>query len=190
MFSNFSFSCTASSCACGFSDSGLIDDEKLLKHKSTAQTVNSLRSTADSMAMLNERKPPQTLRLKVPSDINAVNRAQSVLVNLTEKNIANDSFIKNAPAIKAIENKYNYKLMGKPPIGEKHLKGFHGLSLDEREMPITRERQSKLVPVKSIKRNGSEIHRKPAKMSGSPKLLRPMKCDAQFDRSGRTRYVL
>lgn len=195
----FSFSCTATSCVCGqssgFSDSGLIDNQKTLKHIPTAQTVNNnnnIRSPkTDSIVMHNERKlqqQQQTLRLKISTDSNPIqNRTQNVLVNLNNNNyinyINNNNIAKNKTSI---ENKYNYKLMGKPPIGEKHLKGFYGVSLDEREMPITRERQSKLLPL--TKRNSNnDINRKPIKLS--PKLLRTMKSDAQFDRIGRNRYA-
>lgn len=37
-------------------------------------------------------------------------------------------------------------LCTKPPISEKSSRIFFGVSLDEREMPITRERQTKLLP--------------------------------------------
>lgn len=86
-------------------------------------------------------------------------------------------------------------LMGKPPLGEKHLRSFFGLSLDEREMPITRER-SKLSQTgggsgsgggggnSSSKRTtfGSDA-KKLNKSNVSPKLLRASTYDAYPNRA-------
>lgn len=104
--------------------------------------------------------------------------------NLTE----NDDIAKIDSIINASETKNKFKLLGKPPSGEKHLRdlrSFCGLSLDEREMPITRER-SKLTQPSNSKRCAGDA-KKPPKLVGSPKLLRASTCDAYPSR-GRNRY--
>lgn len=102
--------------------------------------------------------------------------------------IENDDIAKIDSIINASETKNKFKLLGKPPSGEKHLRdlrSFCGLSLDEREMPITRER-SKLTQPSNSKRCAGDA-KKPPKLVGSPKLLRISTCDAYPSR-GRNRY--
>lgn len=60
--------------------------------------------------------------------------------------IVNDTNESINTAIRA--NKKTIKVMNKPPSGEKiiiNYKNNYGVSLEEREMPITRERQSKFL---------------------------------------------
>lgn len=62
------------------------------------------------------------------------------------------------------------KLIGKPPSGDKYTKHFVGLSLDEREMPITRER-SKLYQPNTVKRCSDDSSRaRKMKLNGSQRL--------------------
>lgn len=124
-----------------------------------------------------------------------VNRIQNHTVNYNNNyNIQNDNdyyntienddddVIKAESIINIGKTRSNYKLMGKPPSGEKHLRSFCGLSLDEREMPITRERSKQAT---NTKRNVCDV-KKPTKLVGSPKLLRASTCDAYPSR-GRNR---
>lgn len=66
------------------------------------------------------------------------------------------------------------KLLGKPPIGEKNFKSFFGVSLEDREMPITRERQTKWLNVAT--KRSSDGGRTAIKPSGSPQSVRGMFC--------------
>lgn len=57
-------------------------------------------------------------------------------------------YIDSISSARVIEDNCRSKLLvGKPPISDKSLRTFFGVSLDEREMPITRERQTKQIPV-------------------------------------------
>lgn len=194
-----SSNCASSSCACGqtgnHSDSGLIDNQKIPKFRTTPH--ENVRSKNDSIASANEHLSYAT-RIKTTEPI-YVNRMQNLSVNYN--NIANninesdyydvvvvhnDDVTKAASIINASRVKSNYKLMGKPPSGERYLRSFYGLSLDEREMPITRER-SKLFQAINTKRCVGDTKKNP-KLAGSPKLLRASTCDAYTSR-GRNRYV-
>lgn len=121
-----------------------------------------------------------------------VNRIQNQSVNYNNinesdyyfNNVENDENVtKTESIINVNKMKSNFKLMGKPPSGERYLRSFYGLSLDEREMPITRER-SKLSQTNNTKRCGGDV-KKTTKLSGSPKLLRSSTCDAY----GKNRYT-
>lgn len=93
-------------------------------------------------------------------------RAKSVAVDpLYKSNNQNNhkNPTKNVSMIKANRNKY--KLMGKPPIGERQMKFFFGFSLDEREMPITRERSTRFQVNTTIRNAIDSNHRKPLKSS-------------------------
>lgn len=71
-------------------------------------------------------------------------------------------------------------LWAKPPISDKSSRIFFGVSLDEREMPITRERQTKLLPA-AAKRDPSG--RKANKSSNGTSSM-------QSARNGNTKYDL
>lgn len=70
-------------------------------------------------------------------------------------------------------------LWAKPPISEKSSRIFFGVSLDEREMPITRERQTKLLTVAA---NRDPNGRKANKSNGGGA--------TQSVRNGNTKYDL
>lgn len=70
-------------------------------------------------------------------------------------------------------------LWAKPPISEKSSRIFFGVSLDEREMPITRERETKLLTVAA---NRDPNGRKANKSNGGG--------SAQSVRNGNTKYDL
>lgn len=195
------------------SDSGLIDNQNVIKYR-TPQALpqkNNMRSKTDSIAPFNEHKSHAT-RMKATGTVIAtdepiyVNRIQNQSVNYTNNtnnnntnnNTINDNdyynSIVNHELIKANESiiinaskmKSNHKLMGKPPSGEKYLRSFFGLSLDEREMPITRERSKPLQSNCNTKRSVGDAKKTP-KLVGSPKLLRATStCDAYPNR-GRNR---
>ncbi|XP_031618634.1 uncharacterized protein LOC116337843 [Contarinia nasturtii] len=187
-----SFSCANMSCACGqtgnHSDSGLIDNAKISKYRSSIPS-NNVRTKNDSIALCNEHKSKHATRIKAHAEPIYVNRIQNRLVNYNIDNnesdyyyntVENDDVTNAERIINVNKTKSNYKLMGKPPSGERYLRGFYGLSLDEREMPITRER-SKLLQTNNIKRCVGDV-KKPTKLSGSPKLLRSSTCDAYQSR--------
>lgn len=201
----FSFSCANSTCACGqtgnHSDSGLIDNQKLIKYR-TPIISHNVRSMKDSVALFNEHKSHATRMKNVIANIEPiyVNRMQNQSVNYNINNNINriqngsdyfnatgsDDVTKTESIINVSKTKSNYKLMGKPPSGEKYLRSFYGFSLDEREMPITRER-SKLLQASNTKRCVGDA-KKPPKLIGSPKLLRASTCDAYPSRA-KNRYV-
>lgn len=78
------------------------------------------------------------------------------------------------------DNSRSKLLWAKPPISDKSSRIFFGVSLDEREMPITRERQTKLLPAAS-KRDPSG--RKANKSNNGTGLT-------QSVRNGNTKYDL
>lgn len=196
------------------SDSGLIENKLKLKPKyrqTPAQiSPNAVRSIKnDTVAIFNEHKL-QAARIKIPAYTPAasvgaepiyVNRMQNQSnynninshVNGTQSErdyynvmVENGDIAKFEAIINGSRVKTN-KLIGKPPLGEKHLRSFFGLSLDEREMPITRER-SKLLQTggssNSSKRpNFGSDTKKSNKSIGSPKLLRASTYDAYPSRA-------
>lgn len=136
-----------------------------------------------------EHKSQAVARNKTAPEPIYVNRIESAAVNYMNKSTIPheyNNWNENGDRVQynASKLRSNYKLMGKPPSGEKHLKGFHGLSLDEREMPITRER-SKLMQSSSSKRFAGDT-KKTIKSAESPKLLRVSTCDIYPSR-GRNR---
>lgn len=201
------------SCACGqtgnHSDSGLIDNQNVIKYR-TPQLLpphkNHMRSKNNSVVPFNEHKLHST-RIKTTGTVNTtdepiyVNRIQNQSVNYTNNNTnntindndyynsivkedmmkANESIIINASKMKS-----NHKLMGKPPSGEKYLRSFFGLSLDEREMPITRERSKPLQSNCNTKRSVGDV-KKTTKLVGSPKLLRATSTSDAYPNRGRNR---
>lgn len=196
----FSFSCANSTCACGqtgnHSDSGLIDNQNLLKYRAPASLHNVRSPKIDSIATYNEQKSYAARTKIAANEPIYVNHSQNHTVNYNNINnnynniqnhndyytIENDDIIKADSIINIGKMKSNYKLMGKPPSGEKHLRSFFGLSLDEREMPITRERSKQQTNTKRI---ACDV-KKQSKLVGSPKLLRASTCDAYPSR-GRNR---
>lgn len=93
-------------------------------------------------------------------------------------------------AYKSSALEHNSKLFGKPPSGEKYAKQFFGLSLDEREMPITRER-SKIYQPNTVKRCSDDSSRvRKIKLNGSPRLHHSSKCLDSYSDRLRHRYVL
>lgn len=207
LFSHFSYSCANTSCACGqtgnHSDSGLIDNQNVIKYR-RPQPPNNVRTKNDTVATFNENKSNMT-RNKTTGAIVAtepiyVNRLQNQTVNYNINNninenenendyynsVENDDITKAESIIYASKTKKNHKLIGKPPSGgEKYLRSFFGLSLDEREMPITRERSKLLQANNNTKRSVGDVKKIP-KLGGSPKLLRASTCDAYPSR-GRNR---
>ncbi|XP_055325277.1 uncharacterized protein LOC129579318 isoform X2 [Sitodiplosis mosellana] len=211
-----SYSCANSSCACGqtgnHSDSGLIDNQKVIKYRTPQPPPppspnNNVRSKNDGIAPFNEHKSHAT-RIKTTGAVVTntttaaiepiyVNRMQNQSVNYINSNnindddyydsVVNDDVTKanESIIINASKTKSNHKLMGKPPSGEKYLRSFFGLSLDEREMPITRERSKLLQANCNTKRSVGDAKKTP-KLVGSPKLLRASTCDAYPSR-GRNR---
>lgn len=202
-------SCTIPACVCGqtgnHSDSGLIDNKTKSKYRMPTQPKLNVRTKNDSVVLFNEhksqaaRKKPATAAATTTTTTVAepiyVNRMQNQSVNYNINNhingiqnehdyynlTENDDVTKFESIINGSKVKSNYKLMGKPPSGEKHLRSFCGLSLDEREMPITRER-SKLSQANNTKRTIGDV-KKAHKLGGSPKLLRASTCDAYPSRT-------
>lgn len=217
-FTRYSFSCAASACACGqtgnHSDSGLIDNKLKSKYRQTTAQISpsAVRSIKnDTVATFNEHKS-QAARTKIPAYALAasvgtepiyVNRMQNQSnyninnhINGTQSErdyynvmVENDDIAKFEAIINGSKVKTS-KLIGKPPLGEKHLRSFFGLSLDEREMPITRER-SKLSQTGGSSSSSSSSKRpnfgndakKTNKSIGSPKLLRASTYDAYPSRT-------
>lgn len=71
-------------------------------------------------------------------------------------------------------------LWAKPPISDKSSRIFFGVSLDEREMPITRERQTKLLPAAAKREPSGRKANKSSNGAGS----------MQSARNGNTKYDL
>lgn len=171
------------------------------EHKSkVARTKNSAAYTSAAEPIyVNRMQNQSNYNINVNNNnnhnnnINHVNGIQSerdyynVLVENDDDDIVKFEDIINGSKVKT------KTLMGKPPLGEKHLRSFFGLSLDEREMPITRERsklsQSGGGGSSSSSSNskraggfGSDV-KKANKSSGSPKLLRASTHDAYPSRA-------
>lgn len=184
-FGRFSFSCATSDCACGQSD--IYSDCEQNAHtffesgplmnshsnKNDYYKLNGLRAKSvatDPLFDSNNQNNRMTINYNNNNDYNYINK--------NHKNPTKNDLMINA-------NRNKYKLMGKPPIGERQMKHFFGFSLDEREMPITRERSTHFQ-VNTTKRNGIESnHRKLLKLSGSPKQMRasPFEQYADHDRN-------
>lgn len=196
---DFGFSCASSACACAqtgnHSDSGSIDNEKLTNYRMHNIQSHNGRSKNNSLVISNGQKT-KAARIKSGAEPIYVNQIHNQSVNFNINNnhlndISNEhdyydainyeDVTKAELLVNINKTKSNYKLMGKPPSGEKHLRSFCGLSLDEREMPITRER-SKLTPTNHTKRSIGDA-KKPLKLAGSPKLLRASTCDAYPSRT-------
>lgn len=138
----------------------------------------------------NDRKL-NGIRYKNVTDPLYENRMQ---INYNNNNNNSDNNIDNKKRINSIINgsEQKYKLMGKPPIGERQLKNFFGFSLDEREMPITRERSTTHLQVNNNhlqKLNSIDSsQRKLLKTSGSPKQMRISRYD-EYAEHNRNRYL-
>lgn len=164
------------------------------------QTNINERSKNGCLVTFNEHKLQAPRKKCTASKINVsepiyVNRLQNQTLNYNIKDhihgiqnehehydvMDNDDNTAFESVINASKVKSNYKLMGKPPSGEKHLRSFFGLSLDEREMPITRE-CSKLSQVNNQNR-ATDDTKKVHRSSGSPTLLRASTCDAYPSRT-------
>lgn len=178
----------------------MIDNEQNSKYRIQTQPTLNVRSKNDCVVTLNKhrleaaRKETSIANTSVAEPI-YVNRMQNQSVNYDINNhingIENELDYYNAtdndyatefePIINTSKVKSNYKLMGKPPSGEKYLRSFFGLSLDEREMPITRER-SKASQANNAKLMTGDTKRA-HKLGGSPKLLRASTCDAYPSRT-------
>lgn len=170
------------------------------EHKAkAARTKNGAYSVA-AAAMSSTVEPIYVNRMQNQSNYNInngqINGIQSerdyynnVLVENDDDDIVKFEDLLNGSKVKT------KTLMGKPPLGEKHLRSFFGLSLDEREMPITRER-SKLSQSGGVGGSGSNSSssnskrtsfgsdaKKANKSIGSPKLLRASTYDAYPSRA-------
>lgn len=171
-FGRFSFSGTASDCAYGQSD--IYSDCEQNAHKlfQSGPLMNS-HSNKNDYYKLNGLRAKSVAIDPLYDSINQTNRMTINYNNNNDCNYINKNHknsTKNDSMLNANRNKY--KLMGKPPIGERQMKHFFGFSLDEREMPITRERSTHFQ-VNTTKRNAIDSnHRKPLKLSGSPKQMR------------------
>lgn len=132
------------------------------KHKSQPKTTTRITATADNVYE------------------NCINNSSDIG--------AREQVHGGASKANAIERNAS-KLFGKPPSGEKCAKQFVGLSSDEREMPITRER-SKIYQPNTVKRCSDDSSRaRKLKSIGSPRLHQSSKyLDSYSDRL-RYRYV-
>lgn len=170
-----------------YSDSGLIDDKNEHQHKMLA-----LYSNSDCVSTRDKSKS----KYVIPHKCAANNVCE------TCKNYSNDNNIRNHNNnnSKVMKNNkitaYNsmisdksgnepiYKLMCKPPSGEKYSKFLFGLSLDEREMPITRER-SKSIQINNSKRSINDCNGRMQNFNG----LSKQQCDWYSNRS-KNRLVI
>lgn len=114
-----------------------------LSHSLGAPSMSSSTMTADAIN-LSDSVP----NLCAADDNNDATRYCNGhnLVMLNAKINANKSCDAFGGSAGGGDNGRSKLLWAKPPISDKSSRIFFGVSLDEREMPITRERQTKLLP--------------------------------------------
>lgn len=144
-------------------------NDHLPKHKTQLPAHYYCSNLSDSVSNLCDSNG------KMGSKRQTIDKCADVYANHAPDAVA----VSNTDALQYRDNRTN-KLLGKPPIGEKIYKNFYGVSLDEREMPITRDRQAKGLQT-SAKRNAADT-----RILGSPQLMQN-KNDSGSDR-GRVRY--
>lgn len=158
----------------------MIDDKSVHQH-----TILALHSKQDCMAARDKNNSKYVIPNKcIANNVCENCKSYSNDNNIRNHNNNNSKVMKNnkTTAYNSMISDNSgsepiYKLMCKPPSGEKYSKFLFGLSLDEREMPITRER-SKMFQMNNFKRGTDDCHGKMQNFNVIPKL----QCDWYLNR--------